>query len=114
MEQDDILKKIEEIRGELADDQYELMKAKILERRFHLHKSVRNPLIRKLIERSRTKLMNEVELILGPVLDNQREINLRFLDEIERLKQACLSGMPGSAGQDDERTNKTSFEDNQT
>jgi len=114
MERENILRKIEEICGELAEDRYEIMKGKILERTFHLHKSARNPLSRKFIEKFRTKLMHEVELVLGPVLDNQREINLRFLDEIERLRQACISGIPGSAGQDDERPHTTPSEDDQT
>jgi hypothetical protein len=111
MEREDILKKIDEIREELAEDRYEIMKGKILERTFHLHRSARNPLSRKIIERFRTKLMQEVELALGPVLDNQREINLRFLDEIERLRQVCLSGNPGSPGQDDEGPHTTASED---
>jgi hypothetical protein len=114
MEREDILRKIEEVREELAEDRYEIMKGKILERTFHLHKSARNPLSRKFIEKLRTKLMHEVELVLGPVLENQREINLRFLDEIERLKQACLTGIPGSAGQDDEKPHTSAPEDDQT
>jgi len=114
MDREDILKRIGEMQEELAGDRYALMKAKIMERRFHLHRSARNPLSRLFIERFRNKLMNEVELILGPVLDDQREINLRFLDEIERLKQACLSGLPGSAGQDDEKTNTPSSGSDQT
>ena len=111
MDRQDILKRIEQIREELSEDRYALMKEKILERRFHLHKSARNPLSRWLIRRIRAKLRNEVELVLGPVLDNQQEINLRFLDEIERLKQACLSGGLGSAGRNDERPTETSPED---
>ncbi len=69
-----------------------------MERRFHLHRSARRSLMRRLIEKLRAKLMNEIELVLGPVLDNQQEINLRFLEEIERLKQAVLSGEACGAG----------------
>jgi len=36
----------------------------------------------------RRKLAQEVEIILKPILDSQQEINLRFLEEIERLKKA--------------------------
>jgi hypothetical protein len=92
MNQEEILQKIASIREELTRDQYRLLQQKIMERRLHLHKSARKSLMRKLIEKLRAKLMSEVELILGPVLDNQQEINLRFLEEIERLKQSVLSG----------------------
>ena len=98
MNQEEILQKIASIREELTRDQYRLLQQKIMERRFHLHKSARRSLIRKLIEKLRAKFMNEVELVLGPVLDNQQEINLRFLEEIERLKQAVLSGEESGAG----------------
>lgn len=113
MDREDILKKIDDIRDELSRDQYHLLADKIMERRLHVHKSARNPLMRKIIQKIRGKLKNEIELVLGPVLDNQREINLRFLEELERLKQACLSGMPGSAGHPHERQNTSASEEDQ-
>jgi|GEM_PF-776430 hypothetical protein len=115
MDQAEILQKIASIREELTRDQYRLLHQKILERRFHLHKSARNSLMRKVIEKLRAKFMNEVELILGPVLDNQQEINLRFLEEIERLKQAVLSGEAcGASGQMHEKQTDTASEDGES
>ncbi len=113
MDREDILKKISDIRDELSRDQYQILKEKIMERRFHVHESARNPLLRKIIHKLRGKLSNEIELVLEPVLDNQREINLRLLEELERLKQACLSGMPGSAGQSHEKQNTSAYEKDQ-
>ncbi len=98
MERDEILQKIAQIRSGLAQDQYRIMKGMILERRFHLHRSNRNPILRKIIEKLRGKLVREVELVLGPALDKQRDIDLRFLEEIERLKKACQA--PGPEGSD--------------
>lgn len=91
MDREAILKRIEKIQEELSRDQYQIIKAKILERSFYLHGSNRNLINKKVIETMRKKLAQEVELILKPILDNQQEINLRFLEEIERLKRACAS-----------------------
>lgn len=91
MDRDAILKKIETLRRELEADQADLLRSKIMERPFHLHRSSRNPLTRRLIESFRKRLMLEMELVFEPLLNNQREINLRFLEEIERLKRLCLS-----------------------
>ncbi len=113
MDREAILKKINDIRDELSRDQYHIIADKIMERRFHVHKSARNPLMRKIIHKMRGKLKNEIELVLGPILDNQREINLRFLEEIESLKKACLSGIPGSAGQSHARQNTSVSEEDQ-
>ena len=113
MDRDDILKKIENIREELARDQYQILTDKILERRLNVHKSARNPLLRRLIHKLRSKLKNEIELVLGPVLDNQLEINLRFLEELERLKRANLSDKTGSSGQPHERENTSASEKDQ-
>jgi hypothetical protein len=111
MDQENILNKIKQIRDELSQDQYELLKGKILERQFHQHKSARNPLSRRIIKKLRRKLVNEIELALGPVLDNQREINLRFLEEIERLKQVVLNASQGVADPDNEQTDQASSEE---
>jgi len=113
VDQADILKKIEEIRRELSQDQYELLKQKILERSFHLHKSNRNPLSRRIIERLRSRLTKEVELIMGPILDNQQEINLRLLEEIERLKQAVLKFSPDPTGPKHESSRQTVSEESE-
>ena len=67
------------------------MAEKIAERKLHFHRSKRNVFTKKIIEKLRKKLIQEIELILEPMMENQKEINLRFLEEIERLKKACLS-----------------------
>ena len=105
MERDEILQKISQVRSGLARDQYRIMKGMILERRFHLHRSKRIPILRKIIEKLRGKLVREVELALGPVLDKQRDIDLRFLEEIERLKKACQADGADGALQRDETGN---------
>jgi len=102
MERDEILQKIAGIRSGLAEDQARIMKEIIMERRFHLHRSNRNVLFRKVIEKLRAKLVREVELVLGPVLDKQRDIDLRFLEEIERLKKACQAGRSDGPDRRDE------------
>jgi hypothetical protein len=89
MDREDILKRLERIRLELEADKTDLLRRKIMERPLHIHPSDRNPLTRKLIEKMRKRLVLELELILEPLLDNQREIHLRFLEEIERLKKVC-------------------------
>jgi len=91
MNQKEILEKIKEIKEELEKDQFNIIREKILERRFHLHKSKRYFFIRKLIQKIRKRLILEIGLILHPVLKNQEEINLRFLNEIEQLKESYSS-----------------------
>jgi len=92
MDREEILRKIEEIRSGVEKDQLNTLRAKILERRFHLHGSHRNRISRLFLQRFRKRLILEMSLILQPILDNQREINLRFLKEIERLNEAVSSG----------------------
>jgi hypothetical protein len=87
MNQKEILQKIAEIQRDLEKEQFNIIKEKILERKFHLHKSKRILFIRKLIEKFRKRLILEIGLILDPILENQKEINLRFLKEIKRLKE---------------------------
>ena len=88
MDREEILRKIEEIRSGLEKDQLNTLRAKILERRFHLHDSHRNRFSRLFLQKLRKRLILEMSLILQPILDNQKEVNLRFLREIERLKEA--------------------------
>lgn len=87
MERKEILEKIEAVKREMAEDQLEIIEAKIRERTFHHHKSDRKWFLGKLIEALRRKLMMETEFILEPLLDNQKEINLRLLEEFRRLKK---------------------------
>jgi len=71
----------------MEQDQFEILANKIVERKFHLHRSNRNFLLKRLIEGIRRLLIKEIELILDPVLDRQKEINLRFLKEIKSIKE---------------------------
>ena len=87
MDRQEILKKIEEIRREVEKDQSAIFRSKILERRFHLHPSHRGLFFKKILHKIRKRLILEIGLILQPILDNQKEINLRFLKEIEKLKE---------------------------
>ncbi len=91
MERKEILKRIEDIREELAKDQFEIMREKIMEKKFHLHRSNRKFLAKKIIEKFRKRWILELELILEPILENQKQINMRFLVEIDRLKNECTS-----------------------
>ncbi len=90
MDRKDILKKIAAIRKEVAKDQYKIIKEKIEKKNVHVHRSNRNFIAKKFIERGRKKLVKEIELALNPILEAQKEIDLKFLNEIERLKQICL------------------------
>ena len=97
MDREEILKKISEIRREVESDQLNHLRAKIMERKFHLHGSHRNVILRMIPLKIRQRLILEMSLILQPVLDNQKEINLRFLKEIELLREALSAQQPGSA-----------------
>ena len=91
MDRKEILERIDAIQKELAEDQFDIMKGKILERKFHHHKSDRKILLGRIIEKLRRRLMLEVELILEPMLENQKEINLRLLEEVRRIKKDLLA-----------------------
>jgi hypothetical protein len=87
MEKEDILRKVNEIKDELERDQFQVMMEKIQENEFHLHRSERNIFLRWLIRRFRKRLLVEVQLIMEPVLEKQKEINTRFLYELEKIKK---------------------------
>ena len=87
MDRKEILERIDAIKKELAEDQFDIIKKKILEKKLHHHKSDRKFLLRRLIEGMRRRLMLEIDLILEPMLDNQKEINLRLLEEVQRMKK---------------------------
>ena len=95
MDRKEILKRIDIIKKELSDDQFDIIKEKILERKFHHHKSDRKFLLRRFIEGMRRRLMLEIEMILEPMLDNQKEINLRLLEEIRRIKKEVAAHQKG-------------------
>ena len=102
MERKEILKRIEDIKGELAKDQFEIMGEKIREKKFHFHRSGRKFLAKKIIEKFRKRLILELELIFEPILENQKQINMRFLVEIDRLKNECTSQKSKSAHKEKE------------
>jgi hypothetical protein len=95
MDREEILKKIKEIRKEVEKDQLNHLRAKIMERKFHLHGSHRKAILRIIPQKIRKRLILEVSLILQPILDNQKEINLRFLKEIEHLREALSAQSRG-------------------
>lgn len=112
MNQQEILEKIEEIKKELEKDKFNIIKEKISERTFHLHNSHRNIINQKLIQRMRKRLILEIELILNPILENQKNINLRLLSEIEQLKKAISLHEPNKAKEKDETKSQKSPEKN--
>jgi hypothetical protein len=87
MDQKHILEKINKIHEDLRRDQFHVMTEKIQRRPFHFHRSNRGIIMRKIIHFIRRKLKNEIELILNPILDQQKDINMRFLNEIQNLKK---------------------------
>jgi hypothetical protein len=93
-----ILDKIEAVRNKVEESQFEILRAKISERKFHHHKSNRNIFVRSAIHKLRSKLLTEVGLILEPILENQKEINLLYLREIERLRKAIQTSSPEARG----------------
>ncbi len=103
MDREEILKKIKEIRREVERDELNHLRAKIMERKFHLHGSHRNAIVRLIPLAIRKRLILEISLILQPILDNQREINLRFLKEIERIREA-LASLPGGPSEEEKTT----------
>jgi len=109
MNKEEILKKIASIHKELAQDQFEIMTKKILERKFHLHRSNRNFIIKKILEKLRKRLIMEIELIIEPILENQKDINLRFLHEINWLKKECSSFKTNCLDRKDEKKDQKSL-----
>jgi len=103
MDREEIVKKIREIRQEVERDELNHLRAKIMDRKFHLHGSHRNPIVRLIPLTIRKRLILEISLILQPILDNQREINLRFLKEIKRLREV-LASLPGGPSEDKKTT----------
>jgi hypothetical protein len=108
MNRKEILEKIETVRMELAEDQFHILRDKILERKFHHHKSDRKWFLGRIIEGLRRKLMREIEFILEPLFDNQKEINLRLLEELNRLKKDIAVLEKGDEGKDDDSKSQNS------
>lgn len=87
MDRQQILQKIESIHQDLRNDQFRIMAEKIQQTPFHFHRSNRGFFMRKLIHFFRRILKKEVELIMQPVMDHQKDIQSRFLNEIQNLKK---------------------------
>ena len=107
MDRSDILDKIAQIKQDIDREQFDIIREKIYERRFHLHKSHRNIFMRKIIQKLRKKLLQEVGFILEPILENQKEINLRLLRKLEQLSNSCRQKELDSQTTDDEKKNST-------
>jgi hypothetical protein len=88
MESKQILAKIEKIKKEIEADSCALIREKIQQRDLNLQKSGRGFLFAPLINKLRRRLLVEINHILEPVLENQKEINLRLLKEIEKIKNS--------------------------
>ncbi|MBN2400185.1 MAG: hypothetical protein JXI33_07575 [Candidatus Aminicenantes bacterium] len=88
MENKEILAKIEKIKQEIEADACDLIREKIQQRELNLQKSGRNFLLAPVINALRRRLLVEINHMLEPILENQKEINLRLLKEIEKIKQS--------------------------
>lgn len=88
MESKQILAKIEKIKKEIEADSCELIREKIQQRDLHFQKSGRGFLFAPLINKLRRRLLVEMNHIMEPILENQKEINLRLLKEIEKIKNS--------------------------
>jgi GTPase SAR1 family protein len=88
MERKEILTKIEKIKQEIEAESCDLIREKILQREYHQQISGRSFFFAFLINKLRRRLIVEMNHILDPILDNQREINLRLLKEVEQLKKS--------------------------
>jgi len=113
MDRKEILERIDEIKEEVEKDQFNIIREKILERSFHLHKSHRNFFTRRLIQKIRKRLILEIDLILEPILDKQKEINLRLLDEIKRLRKAYSLQELNQQKEENETKSSKSFKKDQ-
>jgi len=113
MEKEDILLKIDQIKDDLEKDRFQVIMNKIQEREFHLHRSERNVFLRWLIRRFRKRLMLEIQLIMEPEQKKQKEINIRFLNELEKIKRRLSFLEKNEAGTDHEPETSKSHPKNQ-
>lgn len=88
MENKEILAKIEKIKTEIEANACDLIRAKIQQRDLHFQKSGRVFIFAPLVNALRRRLLVEINHIIEPVLENQKEINLRLLKEIEKIKKS--------------------------
>ena len=88
MENKEILAKIEHIKNEIEANSGALILEKIQQRELSFQRSGRGFLLAPLINALRRRLLVEMNHVLEPILENQKEINLRLLKEIEKIKQS--------------------------
>jgi hypothetical protein len=88
MESKDILAKIEKIKAGIEADAGDLIREKIQQRDLHFQRSGKGFILAPLINALRRRLLVEVNHLLEPLLENQKEINLRLLKEIEKIKES--------------------------
>jgi hypothetical protein len=88
MENKEILAKIEKIKTEIEADSCALIREKIQQRDLNLQKSGRGFFFAPIINKLRRRLLVEINHIIEPILENQKEINLRLLKEIEKIKKS--------------------------
>jgi hypothetical protein len=88
MEKEEILAKIDRIKNEIEADACDLIREKIQQRDLNFRKSGKGFFLAPLINGLRRRLLIEMNHILEPLLENQKEINLRLLKEIEKIKKS--------------------------
>jgi hypothetical protein len=88
MEKKEILAKIEKIKDGIEADACDLIREKIQQREWKLQKSGRGFLLAPIINKLRRRLLVEINHMLEPILEDQKEINLRLLKEIEKIKKS--------------------------
>ena len=88
MERKQILAKIEKIKKEIEADSCELIREKIQQRDLNFQKSGRGFFFAFIINKLRRRLLVEINHIMEPILENQKEINLRLLKEVEKIKKS--------------------------
>lgn len=87
MERHEILARLDAIRDEVRAANPGIIRRLIVEEHLHVQVSSRRSLAGRLVNALRRRLLAEVELGLRPLLDRQREINLRLLKEVESLRE---------------------------
>ena len=98
MERAEILARIAAIKTKVDAVNHDIIHRLISEHRIHVQTSHRTSLLGRLINRMRQKLLFEVERGLGPMFEQQREVNLRLLKEIETLKATLEQKGHGTCG----------------
>ncbi len=86
MENKEILAKIEKIKQEIEADACDLIREKIQQRELNFQKSGRGFFLAPVINALRRRLLVEMNHMLEPILENQKEINLRLVERDRKNK----------------------------